>query len=289
MVRIAVAQDYDPGNFERQKGVISVFHKRLCSTCKDKVHIATFLFENGLNIEKQVIHDEKKSGLTKYIWNSDGTINSAQFYHSFSGEDKIQKWDSTIISDEVKYDYAGAKLNKITWTDGGQEKVNQVVNFYYGANGKVAREEKINSPVSGIVFGFKPNSNEIIDLPPSGETVIFHRTFRYAGDSVFVDYFNRGARSGSGRMRLNKAGKTVHETVYTSTGTLIYECKNRYNQAGKILEQNVVDTGYDGYGNSSGDPGFDNITFRYDQMGRLAIVIKSFKGVPVVTDFYEYH
>lgn len=261
---IAVAQDYINA-YERQKGIARIFQKTLCATCKEKEHIFTFLFDsNGLNTEEQAFHQGKKSGITRYFWNKEGMLLSEHRYHSSSNSQQL--WDSTKISQEVRYSYAGSRLDRITWMDGEEQKISHETNLYYDNDGKVAREEHVAYP----------------------QAEPYYKTFRYVGDSVFMDYYKKDVRWGKGKKKLNKAGKVLYEATYNAAGTKIYECKNRYSQAGKILEQTIYETGQDGYGNRGNFPGFEKITYRYDQLGKLAIVDKYVKGKVSVTDFYEY-
>ncbi|MEO5979822.1 MAG: hypothetical protein ABIS36_20635 [Chryseolinea sp.] len=276
---VTLAQDYTNA-YERQKGVVRIDQKTLCATCKQKERIATFLFDqDGFNIEEQTFDNGEKKGITRYFW-KDGTLQSAQGYQAFSNKKlekdpkakaattstTIQIWDSTKISHEVRYTYAGPRLDKITSMDGEEQNIGHVTNLYYDNKGKVAREEHIDYP----------------------QTVPYYKTFKYVGDSVFIEYFKQDVRMGKGKKKFNKSGKLLYEATYNIAGVKVYECKNRYNQAGRILEQNIFETGVDGYGSHGELPGFEKITYRYDQLGKLAIVDKYFKGKVSVTDFYEY-
>jgi hypothetical protein len=280
-IGIAVAQDYSDA-YERQKGITRIIERTLCSTCKEKEHILTYIFDqNGFNIETHSFFNGAKIGIARYFWNKEGALQSTQHYRSTKGngsalpsrskaqnadKNTTPSWDTTKISEEVRRTYAGPRLDKITWMEGQAQNVSHVINFYYDNNGKVAREEHIALP----------------------QSTHYHRTFRYAGDSIFIEYFKKDVPTGKGKKKINKAGKPLYEATYNTAGVRMYECKNRYNPAGRILEQNIVETDIDGYGERVAQAGYDKITYRYDQLGKLAIVDKYVKGKVSVTDFYEY-
>jgi hypothetical protein len=293
-------QNLYPRNFTRTIGISKVIVKRDCPVCKPSekdLHIQTFHFDkNGFNIEENGIDKGKKSGMQKYYWNSDGTIKSYQNYNSFSvtmdDPDDMktwgQVWNDTVLTNELRYKYDDSLLSKIMWIDGQSNKLTLEVVFEYNSEGKVIKEQIVDYPDGGISIGFKPNSTEIIDLPDANNKIVNYKEFIYESDTVYITYYKKGIKSGTGKKVVNPNGQLQFEVTYDLNGKVIYQINNEYNKQGKLITQSIKDTGYDGFGNGYDFAGGDLIKYEYDKDGNRISKSTYYEGKIWTIEKYEY-
>jgi hypothetical protein len=237
-----------------------------------------------------------------FFWNLDGTVNRYRGYSSYRGtidledsatydNDYGQAWDSTLLTKEVSYTYdSGKKLKTITWLDGDDLSTDIIITFFYDNKGKVVKEELVDFPDKGDFFmSFKPNSTtEIVDAPDAKKQITNFKLFKYKGDTVFVEYYQKGQLSGKGKQTFNKSGKLTYEATYNLTGELLFQIRNVFNEKGKIIEQKIFQTGYDGYGDGNDFGGGDRRAFEYDKQDRLIRIVEYYQGDFLITNHFEY-
>lgn len=291
--QLAGPDNFYPRNFDRTPGVKMVVVKTDCQTCVPAVkqrHTETFFFDsNGFNIEQNNIDKNRKWGMDRFFWNSDGTVNKYRGWSTYRSTIDIEDsatyendygmaWDSTLLTKEIRYTYdANKKLKTITWLDGEDLTIEMVITFHYDGKGKLAKEELVDFPDKGdIILGFKPNSTtEIVDRPDAKKQVTKYKLFRPVGDTVLIEYYNKGELSGKGKQTFNKNGKLTFVATYNLSGELLFQIKNAFNERGRIIDQRIFQTGYDGYGDGGDYAGGDRRTFEYDKANRL-IKIKDY-------------
>lgn len=299
--------NFYPRNFPKVQGVKMVIVKADCKKCVpvlDQEHSETYVFNSkGFNIEQYNVFKGRKSGMQKFFWNPDGTVSRYQGYNTYRStidisvdsatyeNDYGQAWDSTLLTKEVRYSYnADKKLKTITWLDGDDLSVDIVINFYYDRKGRVLKEELTDFPDKGdIILGFKPNSTTAIEERPDTKKQIRNfKLFKYAGDTVFVEYYKTGKLSGKGKQTFNKSGKLTYVATYNLNGELLFQIKNVFNKKGNLIDQTIFQTGYDGYGDGNDYAAGDRRTFEYNKQGRLVTMVEYYKDEVFMTSTFEY-
>lgn len=304
--QLAGPDNFYPRNFDRTPGVRMVVVKTDCQTCVPALkqeHTGTFIFDsNGLNVEQHNVNKSRKWGMEKFFWNSDGTVNKYMGWSAYRStidnvdsaiyeNDYGMAWDSTLLTKEVRYTYdMNKKLKTITWLNGEDLSTDIVITFHYDSNGKIIKEELVDFPDKGdFIFGFKPNSTaEIVDIPDAKKQVTKYKLFKHVGDTVFIEYYNDGQLSGKGKETFNKRGKLTYVATYNLRGQLLFQIKNIFNEKGKIIDQSIFQTGYDGYGDGGDYAGGDRRTFEYNNANRLIKLHDYYKDKIFLTMNFEY-
>lgn len=295
-----------PRNFERTPGIKLIVVKTDCQTCMPALkqeHTETFFFDsNGFNIEQNDIHKNQKWGMVKFFWNPNGTVNKYRGWNGYRSTINIDDsatyendygmvWDSTLLTKEVRHTYdINKNLKTITWLDGKDLTIDMVITFHYDSKGKIIKEELVDFPdKDDFILGFKPNSTtEIVDLPDAKNQVTKHKLFQHVGDTVFIEYYNKGKLSGKGKESFNKIGKLTYVATYNLSGQLLFQIKNTFNEKGNIIDQMLFQTGYDGYGDGDDYGGGDRRTFEYNNANRLIKINEYYQDEIILTMNFEY-
>lgn len=305
--QLAGPDNFHPDNFNKTPGVKMVIVKTDCQKCspiQKQEHSETYFFDaHGFNIEQNSIHKGRKWGTKKYFWSPDGTVNRYQGYSTYKGtldiledsatyeNDYGMAWDSTALTKEIRYTYeSNKKIKTMIWLDGEDLSTESVITFYYNSNGKVIKEELVDFPDKGdIILGFKPNSTtEIVEKPDAKKQITNYKLFKYSGDTVFIEYYNKGQLSGRGKQSFNKRGLLTYAATYDLNGELLFQIKNLFNEKGRPIDQIIFQTGYDGYGNGGDFAGGDRRTLEYDKLGRLIKVVEYYNDEILYTNTFEY-
>lgn len=240
--------------------------------------------------------------MDKFFWNSNGTVNRYRGWSSYKSTIDIEDsatfengygmvWDSALLTQEVRYTYdVNRKLKTITCLNGEDLSIDIVITFYYDSKGKILKEEMVDFPDKGdFILGFKPNSStEIVDRPDAKKQVTKYKLFKHVGDTVFIEYYKRGQLSGKGKETFNKEGKLTYLATYNLSGRLLFQVENAFNKKGKIFDQRIFQTGYDGYGEGGDYTGVDRRTFEYDSANRLIKIIDYYKDELFSVMNFEY-
>ncbi len=239
-----------PRNFDRVQGVKMVVVRTDCPKCVPVLkqeHSETFFFDsNGFNIEQNNIDKNRKWGVDKFFWNSDGTVSKYRGWSTYTSTIDIEDsatyenygmaWDSTFLTKEIRYTYdVNKKIKTITWLDGADLSTDIVITFHYDSKGKITKEELLDFPDKGdVIIGFKPNSTtEIVDRPDAKKQITKYKLFKHVGDTVFIEYYNKGELSGKGKQTFNKSGKLTFMATYNLRGELLFQIKKCFQRKRK--------------------------------------------------------
>lgn len=304
--QLAGLDNFYPRNFERTQGVKMVIVKTDCQKCVPVLkqeHSEIFFFDSkGFNVEQNNIDKNRKWGMDKFFWNPDGTVSKYRGWSTYTSTIDIEDsatyendygmaWDSTLLTHEIRYTYdMNKKLKTITWLDGEDLSTDILITFHYDSNGKIVKEELTDFPDKGdIILGFKPNSTtEVVDRPDAKRQVTKFKLFKHTRDTVFIEYYNKGHLSGKGKQTFNKRGKLTFVATYNLSGELLFQIENVFNERGRIIDQRIFQTGYDGYGDGGDYAGGDRRTFEYDKSNRLFRINDYYKDEVFTTMTFEY-
>lgn len=304
--QLAGHDNFYPRNFDKVQGAKIVIVRTDCQKCVPVLkqeHTETFLFNsNGFNVEQNNIDKNRKWGMERFFWNPDGTVNKYQGFNTYVStidiedsatyeNDYGQSWDSTLLTKEVRYTYdKNKRIKTITWLNGEDLSTDIIISFHYDNKGKVIREELTDFPDKGdIILGFKPNSTtEVIDRPDAKKQITKFKLFKYAGDTVFIEYYNKGQLSGKGKQTFNKNGKLTYVSTYNLNGELLFQIRNAFNENGRLIDQRIFQTGYDGYGDGGDYAGGDRRTFEYNSFNQLVRIVEYYNNEIILTETFEY-
>ncbi|PCH91371.1 MAG: hypothetical protein COB85_09185, partial [Bacteroidetes bacterium] len=99
-----------------------------CLECKPKttnqVTSKWHFDKSGRNISKRFFCSSKPCGWQTFNYKNGKLISYENYYTQVStGIEYQMAWDSTILTNQVKYEYENLRLSKVTWIDGQDSRV----------------------------------------------------------------------------------------------------------------------------------------------------------------------
>jgi len=139
--------------FPKTEGVNTVVVIRNCNGFNPPTEneiIAKYYFDkDGNNTTRYSVSENKYGGKQIYNYKT-GKLISYQNYGTWSSTsnegDFGMVWDSSRLTNEVKYQYEGDKINKAIWIDGKDGKISFEVEYFYNRYGEIKQEVTTSLP-----------------------------------------------------------------------------------------------------------------------------------------------
>ena len=288
-------QNVFPDTFPRTKGVKAVVATRDCIECKPSTRndiFAKYYFDSaGYNTQWYSLFENKKSGKQTYNYNNQKLIsyqnNSTLVSTSTEGNFGMM-WDSTKLTNEVQYQYKGEQLVSVQWIDGESKRISFDITYSYDNEGRLQKETIKNYPDPNSFGLFEPNSAKLVEDPDAKRYVVNNKDYEYNGDTTIVKFYKEGVLTGIETNLHNVDGLITKSTLHDTSGNMMKQLINTYNSSNQLIQRELTDTGYDGFGNAYDYQDFEKETYEYDSKGNLTAKSSYSGGRKLIEERFQY-
>jgi len=265
-----------PDLFPRTKGIKEVIVKRDCHVCLPPITneiVQKYYFdEEGFNIKRSGFYKNELCGYQIYNYYDGKLINykNISTLVSTSKEgDFAMVWDSTILTNEVKYQFEAERLVNTKWIYGRDNRVSIEIVYSYDMGGRLQEEQITNYPDPNSFGQFEPNSDKWIDAPDARRLVINKIEYEYIGSQTTKMFYKEEKLTGIENIEKDNTNQIIQTTVKDTLGKILSQEVYFYNDIGQLIEKQMIDTGYDGFGNPYDFVSFEKESYEYDNKGTL--------------------
>ena len=271
-----------PDTFPKVVGYKSVTVKTdyLCSNPATKNKITSkYLFDNSGNTTSFLsICENKVCGRNIYIYSNNQLVSHKNFstWTPYKNDISESRWDSTLLSNEIKFQYNGNKLSSYKYyqTDG---KCFFETNFTYNSTGKIVSEN------SKTYYDSITQKLEIVQY-----AIIDKKEYSYNDTITNIKYYRNNILQATEEIISLKTGSVIRQTLKSVNGIILDKHSYKYNNNMQLIEINAIVTGYDGFGNTYDGLPYEKILLKYDDTGKLLNKEQFYKGKLCDREKYEY-
>jgi hypothetical protein len=272
-----------PDTFPKVVGYKSVVVKTdyLCSNPATKNKVTSkYLFDNSGNTTAFLsICDNKICGRNIYTYSNNQLVSHKNFstWTPYKNDISESKWDSTLLSNEITFQYNGNKL--ISYKDYVPEMQNVFFEkiFTYNSIGKII-SENTKTYYDSITEKLETVHYAIIDK----------KEYAYNDTITNIKYYRNNTLRATEEMVTLKNGNIIRQTLKSVKGKILNKQSYKYNDKMQLVEINTVETGYDGFGNTYDSMAYEKTLLKYDDTGKLISKEQFYKGKLCNREKYEY-
>lgn len=272
-----------PDSFPRVAGYKAV-HVRTDYTytkpAKKNVLIEKYFFDAaGHTILRLSVCENKTCGRNSYTYSGEQLVSHRNFssWTPYAKNPEKSKWDSTLLSNEISFQYTGGKLTGYKDYVSSMGGLAFERSFSYDPAGKLKTED------TRTYYDSFTN-----DLQTVHYALVDRKEYTYQDTVTHIRYNRNNVLTATEELVFLRNGQIRRQTLRSVKGQLIDQRQYRYNDKQQLVEIVSSETGFDGFGNSYDGMGYDRTLFQYDAEGKWTSKTLYARGKLVSQERYEY-